>query len=376
MKLWKGIPAFLLCISVFTGCSSKDGEVPSESKEANINSSAIVSSETSSESSVSYQGNYTATYKESFSVSSSFTINGKPADGTMNIKIEDEDIKLNFDFGDEYGKFSGEVNMGIPNGFGSFTGQGDNGANWIYEGEWKDGKFNGKGKIVWEKNKNGQKEVQEGIFQMGKLTSGTQTINDKLVYQGEFNQEGKYEGSGTLYNDDGSVKYTGKFKAGNPADTDQSAPTDQVYKDGQYKVGTDIPAGVYKLIGKEKDAVVKITKDANGTEPVILEYVQNFRYVELKDGQFIQTVDYEIRSKDTKTPPVNGVYLPGQYLVGTDIPAGEYKAYKSSGSLPTVYTITKDANGKDFVSQNYFDDSHYLTVSNGEYLLLQNAEIR
>lgn len=61
-----------------------------------------------------------------------------------------------------------------------------------YEGEFKEGKYDGKGKAYW----------------------GVDDDNKEILnYEGEF-KEGKYEGNGTLYFDNGSVKYKGNFKKG------------------------------------------------------------------------------------------------------------------------------------------------------------------
>lgn len=81
----------------------------------------------------------------------------------------------------------------------------------IYEGEFEDGSYGGKGirydirGIV----------MYEGEFESGKYDGKGSLYyeNGKIHYEGSF-QNGEYDGKGTLYNEDGSVQYKGKFKRG------------------------------------------------------------------------------------------------------------------------------------------------------------------
>ena len=66
-------------------------------------------------------------------------------------------MTLNLAYGDRTGKYSGELNAnGLPDGHGKFTSVNSEGVKWTYEGEFKDGHFNGKGKTTW---KSGQVEI-------------------------------------------------------------------------------------------------------------------------------------------------------------------------------------------------------------------------
>ena len=68
-----------------------------------------------------------------------------------------KEMTLNLSYGERTGTYSGDVNeAGIPNGQGKFTTQNADGQEWTYEGEFKDGHFEGKGKITW---KSGQMEI-------------------------------------------------------------------------------------------------------------------------------------------------------------------------------------------------------------------------
>lgn len=57
------------------------------------------------------------------------------------------------------GTYTGEVVDGLPNGHGRFDTVGSTGAKWYYDGEFKDGDFNGQGKCVFETG-----QVEEGTY--------------------------------------------------------------------------------------------------------------------------------------------------------------------------------------------------------------------
>jgi hypothetical protein len=68
--------------------------------------------------------------------------------------ITDGDVKnakltLNFNFGERSGKYTGTLANGLPEGFGTFTVTDSENPKWTYEGNWKKGHFDGKGKASW-----------------------------------------------------------------------------------------------------------------------------------------------------------------------------------------------------------------------------------
>ena len=59
-------------------------------------------------------------------------------------------MSLDFSFGTRSGTYTGEVNeQGIPNGKGKFNTKNDSGVEYYYEGQWKDGHWEGQGASVW-----------------------------------------------------------------------------------------------------------------------------------------------------------------------------------------------------------------------------------
>ena len=123
------------------------------------------------------------------------------------------------------GKYVGEWKYGKYHGKGTFTGDGTK-----YVGNFKDGKFHGKGVMVskmltiegeWKDGKeHGQAtwlfrggDKLEGEFKDGETNGhGTYTFSNGHKYVGNF-KDGKYHGQGTYFYPDGS-KYDGEFKRG------------------------------------------------------------------------------------------------------------------------------------------------------------------
>lgn len=67
-----------------------------------------------------------------------------------------KEVTLDFSFGQRTGTYSGEMENGIPNGYGKFTTKNTDGTGWTYEGNWNNGHFEGEEKTTW---KSGQIEI-------------------------------------------------------------------------------------------------------------------------------------------------------------------------------------------------------------------------
>lgn len=62
-----------------------------------------------------------------------------------------KEITLQLSYGDRTGTYSGETNdAGLPHGQGEFTTTNESGDSWTYEGEFKNGHFDGEGKTTWK----------------------------------------------------------------------------------------------------------------------------------------------------------------------------------------------------------------------------------
>ena len=99
-------------------------------------------------------------------------------------------------------KYTGEVENGVPNGFGIMIFLNGN----KYIGGWKDGRWSGQGTFT---TSNGSKYVGE-LKNGEKNGQGTHTYPDGSTYEGEY--EDDWEWNGTQYDKNGNI--TGKYVNG------------------------------------------------------------------------------------------------------------------------------------------------------------------
>lgn len=67
-----------------------------------------------------------------------------------------KEITLNLAYGSRTGTYTGDMLDGIPHGSGKFATKNPEGVSWTYEGEFKNGHFEGQGKTTWT---DGQIEI-------------------------------------------------------------------------------------------------------------------------------------------------------------------------------------------------------------------------
>lgn len=65
------------------------------------------------------------------------------------------------------GLYTGDIQNGIPDGFGVFEAVNDEGEAWHYIGEWETGKMSGEGKAIWDAG-----DLQIGTFSDNSFESG------------------------------------------------------------------------------------------------------------------------------------------------------------------------------------------------------------
>ncbi len=146
-------------------------------------------------------------------------------------------------------------------------------------------------------------------------------------------------------------------------------------KPGMYKIGSDLSAGEYVIWGT---GYMQISKDSSGTMDSIISnnLYTNLTYVTVSDGQYFSFDSGECYtlSDSPMLDPARKKLDGGMFLVGRDIPAGEYKIYSEGGSYYEVTTNSK--HSMDSIKANsVFDTDQYLTVKDGEYLTLTGCWI-
>lgn len=146
---------------------------------------------------------------------------------------------------------------------------------------------------------------------------------------------------------------------------------------GHYKVGQDIPAGEYYVKCSSSNLYVEIASDSSGSLDSIISNLNTNGgvYVTVKDGEYLKVTGgdiYEI-NKAPNRGAENGYYKDGMYKVGQDIPAGEYNVESTSG-LAYIEVDSDSRHTLDsIITNDNFENNKIITVSDGQYLLLNNG---
>ena len=158
------------------------------------------------------------------------------------------------------------------------------------------------------------------------------------------------------------------------------------FGDGVYLVGTDIPAGLYKgTTVSDTFSDWQLSSDANGSSIIASDPVTSGQfYVQVKQGQYLKLSGVQIVNAAAAAPAkMQSSVGDGVYLVGTDIPAGRYRAEATfdEGNWKT----SSDANGTLGVhsAEGLFVSSRgrrkppfYIQVKKGQYLELFSVKVR
>lgn len=170
-------------------------------------------------------------------------------------------------------------------------------------------------------------------------------------------------------------------QAATPSPTPTKTPQTTVnyYKSGMYKVGTDIPAGEYVIMQDSSYCYFNLTKDSTGESSSIIavETIYSRGYVTLSNGQYLSVsggLIYPIKDAP-KFTVTDGKYSSGEYKVGVDIPAGEYKVISDSSYCYMKVTKNSTKLTGSIVSIKTVDPSSYVTVKNGQYLTIVGGYI-
>lgn len=156
------------------------------------------------------------------------------------------------------------------------------------------------------------------------------------------------------------------------AEARAQAKADATVSSGTYKVGSEIPAGQYYLVGSGYFAILK---DSSGTLDAIIAN-DNFSgnsIVDLADGQYFELKGASMYPIEFYDPIEKTEFKDGMYRVGIDMPAGEYKVTSSSGY--GYIEVTSDASHTlgAIITNDLVEDSTYQTVSEGQYVKLSEV---
>lgn len=156
---------------------------------------------------------------------------------------------------------------------------------------------------------------------------------------------------------------------------EKKAEPEQGIAGGQYKVGTDMPAGEYVVIGS---GYLQISTDSSGEFGSIVENdnYSNRTIIAVTDGQYVQFSGRAYTWEEApKLDTSSGTLPDGKYKVGVDFPAGEYKVVPNGDGYLAVSTSASESTNS-IVTNDNFNTEKYITVQDGQYLKLNRASLK
>ena len=149
---------------------------------------------------------------------------------------------------------------------------------------------------------------------------------------------------------------------------------DEIYKDGTYKIGIDMPAGKYGAFNNgHGTGYANLYSDSNKTETLEGSGWSNyFCFVTAQEGQLLEIRGLTLvpyASIEAKGPENFGIFTGGSTL-----PVGEYYLTKLDTNKSGLYSIYSDTTESDVIEFNYYVESAFLTVQEGEIVVLQNTK--
>lgn len=143
-----------------------------------------------------------------------------------------------------------------------------------------------------------------------------------------------------------------------------------------YKVGVDLEAGEYYILplDKTKGVYMCVSSDSNGDDILENSYQDGPHYITVQDGQYFEVTNGRFAlASEFPTYQKEVVSGEGMYLVGKDIVAGEYKLTCDVGDRGYWCIYSVSTAGRDIVSNSLFENAAYVTVSDGQYLLVSSC---
>ncbi|MCK5128614.1 MAG: hypothetical protein KAQ68_02085 [Clostridiales bacterium] len=172
-------------------------------------------------------------------------------------------------------------------------------------------------------------------------------------------------------------------------DTEKETDSDEIievvqkdmYIDGDYKVGKDIPAGEYLIettTSISSRSKYSVTKDSNRYNKITGDYLTNRAYVSVENDQYLR-LDYANAypvDKIVAYEVEDNTYPAGMYKVGFDIPAGEYKVEFDLQYSSSIICSTASSFKDEYLTlKEGYEEDKTIILNDGEYLLLENCYI-
>jgi len=141
----------------------------------------------------------------------------------------------------------------------------------------------------------------------------------------------------------------------------------------------DIPEDVYVVYCSDRmGAYFSLSSDANGDDIIVNDLFDGNSIIEVRDGEYFEiSRGYAVPLEETLPATPQGGYLyDGFYIVGRDLPAGEYRLESTDDAMGGYYAIYEDFRQDDIISNDLFEGSSYVDVGEGQYLKLNTCRLK
>lgn len=218
---------------------------------------------------------------------------------------------------------------------------------------------------------------EDAAIELGRALGAVPTgIADSIEQTGEFaDSVNEYmivasysDGQWFCMYDDGTIDVETQGQAANGGG--------EIYPEGMYRVGTDIPEGIY-YIYTDSSCYWEVSSDSTGDFGSIIGNgnINNNAYVTVYEGQYL-TVDrgsfYNIATREYEMQNSVGE---GMYWVGHDIPVGEYVLTPEAGESAYWAIYSSSESRRDIMENGNEDTTIYITVSDGQFLEINRGSI-
>ena len=151
-----------------------------------------------------------------------------------------------------------------------------------------------------------------------------------------------------------------------------SSASSQAFKAGTYRIGTDCPAGEYKLTASGKGYFC-VYPDTTKSDILENSNFDKCEYITVEDGQCLVVRNATFIALEDAKPSSGTLSGSGRYLVGFDCPAGEYKLTQTGGSAGYYCIHDNSTVNASIVQNNNFEGNDFCSVVDGQYLTLSRC---
>lgn len=201
-----------------------------------------------------------------------------------------------------------------------------------------------------------------------------------IATMGDDEKEKDSSGNAATTQESQEERSQGQQQEESEAQAESSEPEEEsnAYAAGTYIVGQDLAAGTY-YISTDTMCYWELTSDSSGDLESIVANgnITTHTYVTVSDGQYFKVQGGEFLPAEDVEHTLQESFGDGMYLVGIDIPAGEYALTPDQDTITKslYYEVAPDAshNIMNIVTNGNVQGNDYITVSDGQYLTIQGG---